>query len=402
MAAGTTTMSDILTRSRVPVVGPIVGLIRRRLSRTLGATRRALHLGPRLKERRLGQKPGIELHDLEHLPTEPGPIRITCIDYSVEKVDVKAIDNLEDFIAHHRPEWARVRWINVDGLRDMKVIKAFAEKYDLHPLAVEDLLTPNQRPKLETYGDDVHQPRVFMILRMIQHVDGKLESEQIGIFLGRTTVLTFQEAPGDIWNSIRARLNIPGSRLRQNEASFLVYSLVDAIVDHCFPVLEHYGDALNNLEEEVLETPDRKVMSKIHRTKRELLMLRRAVWPLREVVNGMLRENHVCVSDATRTYMRDVYDHIIEIIDMVETYREVATSLTEAYMSSVGIRMNEVMKVLTVIGTIFIPLTFLAGVYGMNMPIPENHWSESYPVFWIVCVAISGGMLLWFHRKGWL
>ena len=389
------------TRPRVPVVG----MIRRRLRRTLGGARKAIRgLGfrPELEERRLGQKPGIELHDLQHLPSESGPIKITSIDYSPEQVQVRAIDDLQEFIDHHRPDWSRVRWINVDGLADMKVIHAFAEKYDLHPLAVEDLLTPGQRPKLETYGDDVHQPRVFMVTRMIHLVDEKLESEQIGIFLGRTTILTFQENPGDIWDAIRQRIHIAGSRLRQNDASFLAYSLLDAIVDQGFPVLEHYGDALNDLEERVLANPDRHVMSRIHQVKRDLLVLRRAVWPLREVVNGMLRENHVCVSDATRTYLRDVYDHIIEIIDIIETYREVATALTESYMSSVSQRMNEVMKVLTIIGTIFIPLTFLAGVYGMNMPIPENQWALSYPAFWAICLIVAGGMLVWFRRKGWL
>lgn len=396
-------MAEIPT-PRPPRV-PVVGFIRRRLRRTLGGARKAMRgLGfrPDLEDRRLGQKPGIELHDLQHLPSEPGQLRITSIDYSPEQVQVRTIHDLQDFIDHHRPDWARVRWINVDGMGDMKVIHAFAEKYDLHPLAVEDLLTPGQRPKLETYGDDVHQPRVFIMTRMIQLVDSKLESDQIGIFLGRTTVLTFQETPGDIWDAIRQRINIAGSRLRQNDASFLAYSLIDAIVDHGFPVLEHYGDALNELEEAVLENPDRKVMSRIHKVKRDLLVLRRAVWPLREVVNGMLRENHVCVSEATRTYLRDVYDHIIEIIDIIETYREVATALTESYMSSVSQRMNEVMKLLTIIGTIFIPLTFLAGVYGMNMPIPENQWRGAYPTFWAICLVVAGGMLLWFRRKGWL
>ena len=390
--------------SRLPLP-PVVGRIRRRLRRTLrgaGKVIPGLGLGAGIEDRRVGQKPGIELQDLDHLPSESGQVKITCIDYSADQVTTRVVEKLDEFIADHRTAAARVRWINVDGLGDMQVIRAFAEKYDLHPLAVEDLLTPGQRPKLETYGDDIHLPRVFIVTRMIQLHAEKLENEQIGIFLGRSTVLTFQETPGDIWDAIRARINIVGSRLRQNDASFLAYSLIDAIVDHCFPVLEHFGDVLNDLEEEVLEHPDRKVMTRIHQTKRELLLLRRAVWPLREVVNGMLRENHVCVSEATRTYMRDVYDHIVEIIDIIETYREMATALTESYMSSVSQRMNEVMKVLTIIGTIFIPLTFLAGVYGMNMPIPENHWPEAYPMFWAICVLVAGGMILWFRRKGWL
>jgi magnesium transporter len=349
-------------------------------------------------------KPGIEIQDLDRLPSTPGQALINCIDYGPgpEQVQVRHVENLDEFLAQHRPEWARIRWINVDGLGDMKVIRTFAEKYDLHPLAVEDLINPGQRPKFETYGDDAHLPRVFMIVRMIQLVDEHLESEQIGIFLGRTTVLTFQEAPGDIWNPIRTRLSIPSARVRQNDASFLAYSLIDAIVDNCFPVLEHYGDVLDDLEQRVLENPDRSLMSQIHQVKRELLVLRRGVWPLREVVNGMQRENHACISDATRTYLRDVYDHIIEIIDIVEIYRELGTGLTETYMSSTSQRMNEIMKVLTIMGTIFIPLTFLAGVYGMNMPIPENHFTWAYPAFWGICVVVAGGMLMWFRRKGWL
>lgn len=361
--------------------------------------RRRLFAAPR---HRFGREPGIELRDLEQLPGTPGKVQVTCIDYAPEQVQVQEVDDLQEFVGRHRPEWARVRWINVGSLGDMKVIRAFAEKYDLHPLAIEDLLTSGQRPKFETYGDDVHLPRVFMMARMIQLTGSHLESEQIGIFLGRKTVLTFQETPGDIWNPVRARLQLAGSRLRQNDASFLAYSLVDAIVDNCFPVLEHYGDVLQDIEERVLENPDRSLMTRIHQVKRELLLLRRAVWPLREVVNGMQREAHACVSDATRTYLRDVYDHIIEIIDIVEIYREMATGLTETYMSAMSQRMNEIMKVLTIMGTIFIPLTFLAGVYGMNMPIPENRWAGAYPAFWIVCVVVAGGMLLWFRRRSWI
>jgi magnesium transporter len=381
---------------------PLMGLLGRQLKRGARKIVKGLHL-PKVTAKRPGQKPGIELQDLEHLPSEaPGGVKLTAIDYSPERVQIRQLENIDEFIAHHRPEWARVRWINVDGTGDMKVMRAFAEKYDLHPLAIEDLLTRGQRPKIDVYGDDAHLPRIFIMARMIQFNETRLESEQIGIFLGRTTVLTFQETPGDIWDPIRTRIQIAGSRLRQNDASFLAYSLLDAIVDHCFPVLEHYGDELQELEERVLQKPDRAIMNRIHRLKRELLLLRRAVWPLREVVNGMQRETHVCVSDATRTYLRDVYDHIIEIIDIIEIYREVATALTEAHMSVMSQKMNEIMKVLTIIGTIFIPLTFLAGVYGMNMPIPENHWPQTYPAFWAVSALVAGGMLFWFRRKGWL
>ncbi len=261
-----------------------------------------------------------------------------------------------------------------------------------------------QRPKLEPYtAEGGRPPHLLLIVRMLQHTKAGLESEQISMFVGQEIVITIQESPGDIWDPIRARIEKAGSRLREHDASYLAYTLIDAIVDHCFPVLEHYGDRLEELEDLVLEHPDRSTIQEVHAVKRELLLLRRAIWPMREVVNAMQREPHECVSETTRTYLRDVYDHLIQIMDIIETYREVGTSLTETYMTSMSNRMSEVMKVLTIIGTIFIPLTFLAGVYGMNMHIPENQWIGSYPIFWGVCITLAGGMLIWFRRRGgWL
>jgi len=360
----------------------------------------------RARRRRLGTGPGLETAELARLAgaqTETAPALITCIDYAPDRVERQDVRDTKAFLAQHRPEWTRVRWINVDGLTDLTLVHAFAVKYGLHPLAIEDVLTPNQRPKFEAFeAQGEHQARVFVIARMIELVKGRLQSEQISLFLGRNTVLTFQETPGDIWDPIRQRLAKAGSRLRANDASFLAYSLLDAIVDHCFPVLEQFGDRLEELEELVLDQPARETIHEIHSVKRELLVLRRAIWPMREVVLGLQREPHECVSDTTRTYLRDLYDHTIQIIDIVETYRDVATGLTETYMSSMSNRLNEVMKVLTIIGTIFIPLTFLAGVYGMNMPIPENQWKWSYPAFWVFCLALAVGMITWFKRRRWL
>ncbi|MCU0293896.1 MAG: magnesium/cobalt transporter CorA, partial [Thermoanaerobaculaceae bacterium] len=286
-----------------------------------------------------------------------------------------------------------------------------AIKYDLHPLAIEDVLHLSQRPKLDAYdAASEHQARLFVIVRMLQLVEDRLESEQVSIFLGHKTVLTFQEAPGDVWDPIRTRLQTRGSRLRQNDASFLAYALIDAIVDHCFPILEHYGDRLEELEDSILERPTSSVISEVHTLKRELLLLRRALWPMREVVHTLQREPHECMSDTTRTYLRDVYDHTVQIIDIIETYREVATALAETYMTSVSTRLNEIMKVLTIIGTIFIPLTFLAGVWGMNFgdSMPETlHAAEYfpwiYPVgFWALCLATAAGLYAWIRRRGWL
>lgn len=395
---------------------------------------------PRLRKGRPGAAAGIEPHQLDDLPTQAGSAYITCIDYSPEHVLVRHVDNIDEFLTHHRPEWTAVRWINVDGLTDLKAIRVLAERYQLHPLAIEDVLHVPQRPKMESYvpnapaadaseraakhaddsqidgksagpsaEDDLsaaasahYRARLFVISRMVQVIDGKLASEQISLFLGHRTILTFQEDRGDVWDPVRERLKRAGSRLRQSDASFLLYSLLDAIIDHCFPILERYGDRLEELEDIILENPGRHAIHEIHQFKREMLLLRRAVWPMREVIQSLQREPHECMAENTRMYLRDLYDHVIQIIDLIETYREIATGLTETYMSSLSIRMNEVMKVLTIIGTIFIPLTFLAGVYGMNMPIPENHYEISYPLFWLVCLVVSVGMLAWFKRRGWL
>ncbi len=326
---------------------------------------------PRLRKRKKpGAVAGIELSELAKMP-DAGEARaeaaVTCIDYGPHSAQVVEVRDLAGFLAAHRPEWATVRWINVDGLNDMAVIRGLAEKYHLHPLAVEDILHVTHRPKVEAYNEEgAYQARLFIIARMLELVDGHIHGEQISIFLGHHTVLTFQESRGDVWDGIRQRIQTPGSRLRGNDASFLVHSMLDAIVDHCFPILEFYGDRLEDVEAEVLQRPTPSAIQEIHTLKRQLLLLRRAVWPMREVINSLQREPHDCMSDATRTYMRDIYDHLVQIIDIVETYREMATGLTETYMSAMSQRLNEVMKVLTIIGTIFIPLTFLAGVYGMN------------------------------------
>jgi magnesium transporter len=296
-----------------------------------------------------------------------------------------------------------VRWINVDGITDAAVIYGLAEKYGLHPLAIEDVMRVPQRPKAEDYGAEGQPKRLYVIVRMIELVADHVQSEQISIFLGRNTVLTFQESPGDVWDPIRKRLATPGSRLRNGDASFLVYSLVDAIVDQCFPILERYGDRLEELEDQILNSPSGQTMAAVHEIKREILLLRRAVWPMRDVVQTLLREPHENFSEQTRTYMRDVYDHVVHVIDIIETYREVGTALTETYMSSMSNKLNQVMKVLTIITTIFVPLTFLAGVYGMNFTyLPEKDWKMGYPMFWLVSVSLAGGMLYLFRRRGWL
>ncbi len=349
-----------------------------------------------------GAAGGIEHHELIQSPASSRSVRVTCTDYSPEHHQVHEIESLDEFLEQHRPSWSHVRWINVDGLTDLRVIRSLAEKYHLHPLAVEDVLHVPQRPKVEGYGGAEHSPRLFLVARMMELIDGRLHTEQVSFFLGRNTLLTFQETAGDMWDPIRQRIANPAARLRVNDASFLMYALLDAVVDQCFPILEFYSDKLEDLEETVLAAAEPATFQRVHAVKRELLLLRRAAWPMREVINCLHREPHECMSDETRTYLRDVYDHSVQIIDLIETYREFAAGLTETYMSALSIRMNEVMKVLTVMGTIFIPLTFLAGVYGMNMPIPENESTWTYPAFWVVCLATVTSMLVYFRRRRWL
>ena len=364
-----------------------------------------IRLPRRFEKAKPGSAPGIEPHELAALPSTPGAARITCIDYSPTDVRFEEVKDISQFIIGYRPDWSKVRWINVDGLTDLDAIGALAEKYALHPLAIEDVLHIPQRPKVESYETSgAFQARLFIVARMMQLVDGHIRGEQISIFVGHNTVLTFQEEPGDVWDPVRARLKSqPGSPLRRADASFLAYTLIDAMVDHVFPILEEFGDRLESLEDEVLQDPGPETIKRIHSIKRELLLVRRAMWPMREVLQRLHREPHECLSDITRTYVRDVYEHAVQVIDIVETYRELATGLTETHMNAMSNRMNETVKVLTIIGTIFIPLTFIAGVYGMNFHhLPELDWYWGYPVFWIVCVVIAAGMLAWFRARKWI
>jgi len=352
-----------------------------------------------------GSAPGIEHDEIVNIPVESGEVAVTCVDYSPGQFQIQEITSLEEFINHHRPEWSVVRWINLGGLTDMPLIHALATKYDLHPLAVEDLLHTNQRPKVEAYGGDGSEllARLFIIARVLQVKDGRLTHHQLSIFVGHKTVLTFQETPDQAWNAIHQRIKAKGSRLRGSDASFLAYSLLDAVVDSCFPILEYYSNRAEELEDQILEHFHPSVIGEIHQLKRDLLTLRWVIWPMREVVSTLQRDPHECISDTTRIYLRDLYDHIIQIIEIIETYREIAGNLTETYMSLVSNRMNEVMKVLTLIGTIFIPLTFLAGVYGMNFRyFPELNQVWAYPAFWIICFLLAVIMLLIFKRRNWL
>ncbi len=363
----------------------------------------ALHL-PGLghhTHRRQRRKPG-DIAGIDHLPdvqTPPPPdtVYIQCIDYSPDRVEVTDAKDIDAFLAREQPEWAAVRWINIDGLHPYVIHRA-SRALGMHTLAAEDVLHVPQRPRVEPYDEDL-----FIIARMMRLIDDKLTSEQVSLFLRRGLVVTFQELHGDVWQPIRERIHKQGSRLRTHDPSFLVYALLDAIVDHCFPILERYGDLLEDLEAQVLTRADAHLLSRIHGIKRELSVLRRVMWPMREVISAIRESELGVISDISRTYLRDVYEHTVQIVEIIETFREVAGGLTDLHMSAVSNRMNETMKVLTIMASLFIPITFLAGVYGMNFEyIPELGWRYGYPAFLCICLGTVAGLLWYFRRKGWI
>ncbi len=326
---------------------------------------------------------------------------LEVFEYGPDHVEEKRVESFDDLL-HYRDS-AGISWLNIVGVHDVELLQQLGERYGLHPLALEDVVNVGQRPKHEEYGD--HQ---FVVMKLI-HPHEKLEVEQISLFLGERFVITFQEIPGDVFEPVRERIRHGRGRIRKAGADYLAYALIDALVDQFFPLLERYGERIQELEDEVMEDPTEQTLNRIHSVKRELLALRRVAWPQREVLSSLERLDPPAVREETRVFLRDCYDHTIQIMDMLETYRDLAASLLDVYLSSVSNRMNEVMKVLTVMASIFIPLTFLAGIYGMNFDpqaspwnMPELGWRWGYPAFWVVMLLVGGALVWYFRRKGWL
>lgn len=345
-----------------------------------------------------GAPAGIEHITEQWTPPEPGTIRIRVIDVCKERVETRWIDDLDAFLSTPRPDWVNLRWVDVDGLHAY-VVSKLQRAYGFHTLAAEDVLHVPQRPRVDAYAD-----HLFIVARMFSWQREQLVTEQISVFVRPGLLVSFQELDEDVWNPIRDRMmQRETSKLREADASYLAYQLLDATVDHCFPILERYGEMLDHLEDAALTSDANNILQEVHAIKRELTILRKAVWPMREVIAELSREDQLLVSPDTRTYLRDVYQHCVQIIDIIETFRELAASLTDLSLSMASNRMNEVMKWLTILSTVFIPMTFLAGVYGMNFAsFPELHWKYSYPVFWLVCLAQTVVLLLYFRRKGWI
>ena len=293
-----------------------------------------------------------------------------------------------------------ITWLNVNGLHEVDTIAEIGECFGLHPVTLEHILNTRQRPKAEDY-----KTYICVMLKMLTWNAEKdaLESEQVSIVLGENYVITFQEKEGDVLDLIRQRIQQNKGRIRKMGADYLGYAIIDAIVDHYFLVLEKLGEKIETLEEELMGEPNVESLRRIHRLKRENIFLRKAVWPLRDIISYLQRSESSLFADTTLPYLADLYDHTVQIMDSVETFRDVITGMLDIYLSNVSNRMNEIMKVLTIIATIFIPITFVAGIYGMNFEImPELRWRLGYPLVWGIMISIIIGMLAYFRRKRWL
>ncbi len=360
------------------------------------------HKGRKSRRRGSIRKPPGGPADVLHVDPTARPPQVRILAYGPGGArELNALSGVD--LGALRREWS-VLWVDIDGLGDASVIKAVGEAFGLHALAMEDIVNTQQRPKLDHFED--HD---YIVARMIAHRDC-LETEQLSLFLGPGFVLTFQDgAPGDPFTPVRERILREGGAFRRGGADYLAYALLDAVIDAYFPVLEAFGERLETLEDEVLSRPGRDAVGRIHAAKRELLTIRRAIWPLREAINALIRDPNPRICDETRLFLRDCYDHAVRIIDLTETCRELGADLMDLYVSSLSQRLNEVMKVLTIISTVFIPLNFIAGVYGMNfapeaspLNMPELKWYYGYPFALSLMLLIGVGLLVLFVRWGWL
>lgn len=293
----------------------------------------------------------------------------------------------------------QVTWISVIGLHQVDVIEAIGKAFDVHPLALEDIVHAGQRPKLDDY-----ERQLFIVLNALESVDDQhIAAEQVSLLVGPNYVVSFQEHDSALFDPVRERVKAGKGRCRKLGADYLAYALLDTVVDHYFVVLERFSEVTERLEETLIQHPDPNVPGTLHGLKRQMILLRKSVWPLREVVSGLQRIESPLITDATQLYLRDVYDHTVRVIDTIETLRDLLSGMLDIYLSSLSYRLNEVMKVLTVIATIFIPLTFLTSIYGMNFAdMPELKWRWGYPAVWLLIIAIGGGMVYYFRKKRWL
>jgi len=356
------------------------------------------------RRRKHRTEPGSSPGQITAPPESPKPI-LKLIHYSQAEFTEKEIPT----VAELPPRNGSITWLNVDGLGDAEIIKEIGTRYNLHPLALEDVVSSySQRPKFEDYDDSV-----FIVARMPIQQDGRCSSastEQICFFLLDKTVVTFQEVPGgDPFEKVRERLRKSKGKIRSRGADYLIYALLDAIIDSYFPLLEEQGDNIELIEQEILDNPVPETLIRLHGLKQELILVRRSLWPLREVVNSLIRDASDCVTDETKLFLRDCYDHSSQLLEITDTYRDLCADLMDIYLSKVSNRTNDVVKFLTIISTIFIPLTFVVGVYGMNFNtesspynMPELKAYYGYPGVMLAMLLMSFSLILYFKKKKWI
>jgi len=347
------------------------------------------------RSKKVGLLPGTLIHIGEEKVERT---KVTIIDYDEAQMQEKEAKNIEECFSFK--DTATVTWINIDGIHEVEVIEKIGTHFGIHPLLLEDIMNTEQRPKMEDFG-----AYIFIIVKMLHYSEhgGEVKVEQVSLILGSDFVISFQESEGDVFNFIRDRIRSNKGRIRRMKADYLAYALVDAIVDNYFVILEKLGERIEEVEEELVANPTRVTLQAIHTMKREMIFLRKSVWPLRELISGLGRGESSLIHESTGIYLRDVYDHTIQVIDTIETFRDMLSGMLEMYLSSISNAMNMVMKVLTIIATIFIPLTFIAGIYGMNFKyMPELEWHWGYFVVLCIMGAAAVSMVVYFRKKKWL
>jgi magnesium transporter len=349
--------------------------------------------------KKMSKKAGFSPGTLVHIGEKrAGKTRITLLDYDEKQLQEKELKTIEEcFPCENKPS---VSWINIDGVHDVETIQKIGTLFNIHPLVLEDIVNTGHRPKAEDFDD-----YVYIVLKMLyfdQEVS-QVMSEQVSLILGSRFLISFQEQAGDVFDTVRERIRKGKGRIRKAGADYLAYTLMDAIVDQYFVIMEIFGEKIEALEEEMVENPTAQTLETIHTMKREMIYFRKQVWPLREVIAGLTRGEYSLISETTTLYLRDVYDHTIQVIDTLESLRDILGGMLDLYLSTISNKMNEVMKVLTIIATIFIPLTFIAGIYGMNFKyMPELEWHWGYFMVWGIMVLVVLVMVVYFRKKAWL